>query len=473
MNKQTLTDLSVFELTGKIRDRLVSSKSLVSECLAQINAFQNDINAFVCWNAEFALQQAQAADIISDQGLSNGPLHGIPIAVKDNYWTSDFSTTGCSKVHQCIPSGIDATAVARLRQAGAIIIGKTNMHEWAYGATNEISAIGPTRNPWNLDHITGGSSGGSGAALATRMVPAALGSDTGGSIRIPSAGCGVCGIKPTYGRVSRYGILPLSWSLDVAGPMARSAKDLSILLSVIAGPDHKDLSSGTIPGKSIMNDAPLDLNELRLAVPNGDLFECSEDVSRVFNIARTCFAVNGADIQEIYLDGMNAGFSAWKVILHSEAAAYHAHFMETAIESYSDGVRIQLEAGKHLRAVDYLKSQQVRSVLNRKLDTLLQQYDALLLPTLPVTAPKIGQNFVSFAGKEVTSQDAMTYIAWLANFSGLPAVSIPCGFGDDGLPVGMMLIGKPDSDYYLLKIADEFQKITDWHLQSPHIINNT
>ncbi len=195
MTELRITDLSVTELADRIQRREISATLLTETCLDQVGALQDRLNAFVAIRPNHVLQQAKACDEALANGLSTGPLHGIPVAVKDNYWTSDFPTTGCSKVHQGKSIGSDATAVAKLRQAGAIIIGKTNMHEWAYGATNEISANGPTRNPWNTNHITGGSSGGSGAALASRMVPAALGSDTGGSVRIPSAGCGVCGIK--------------------------------------------------------------------------------------------------------------------------------------------------------------------------------------------------------------------------------------------------------------------------------------
>ena len=240
MSERMLNMLGVHELCVLMRRRGVTSVDLVEACLNQIERVQAATNAFVVFDKERALEQARALDDQAMNGLFAGRLHGIPIGVKDNFWTNDFPTTACSKVHQGKPVGMDATAVARLRAAGAIIVGKTNMHEWAYGATNHVSANGPTRNPWNTDHITGGSSGGSGAALAAQMVPAALGSDTGGSVRIPAAACGVCGLKPTYGRISRYGVLPLSWSLDVAGPMARSARDLRILFEVLAGEDSKD-----------------------------------------------------------------------------------------------------------------------------------------------------------------------------------------------------------------------------------------
>ena len=213
MHEGALTDLNMVDLRTLIHHRAVSATDLIEECLIRIEECQNSTNAFVAIDAEWALEQAKVCDTQAANGQFAGPLHGIPVAVKDNYFTADFPTTACSEVHKGKPNGVDSTVVSKLRGSGAIIVGKTNMHEWAYGATNEVSIFGATHNPWNNAHITGGSSGGSGAALAARMVPAALGSDTGGSVRIPAAACGVCGLKPTFGRVSRAGILPLSLSL--------------------------------------------------------------------------------------------------------------------------------------------------------------------------------------------------------------------------------------------------------------------
>ena len=252
MNHTALTDLTITEIAPLIRHRKVSSTELVTACLDRIEAHNDKVNAVVAFDRQKALHAATKADYALERGGWLSPLHGVPLAIKDNYWTVDYPTTACSRVHDDPNQGQDATAVARLRAAGAVIIGKTNMHEWAHGATNEFSAFGPTKNPWNREHITGGSSGGSGAALAARLVPGALGSDTGGSVRIPSGACGVCGLKPSYGRVSRYGILPLSWTLDVSGPMARSARDLALLFfdhgrSRSQGPDLPACRGSALP----------------------------------------------------------------------------------------------------------------------------------------------------------------------------------------------------------------------------------
>jgi aspartyl-tRNA(Asn)/glutamyl-tRNA(Gln) amidotransferase subunit A len=471
MTTGMLAALDVTKLQRLLRQREVSARDLAESSLRQVEATQGATNAFVALDGDRVMAQARVQDEAASQGRFGGALHGVPIAVKDNYLTRDFPTTACSRVHLELPMASDATVVALLRRAGAIIVGKTNMHEWAYGATNEVSRYGHTRNPWNTGHITGGSSGGSGAALAARAVPAALGSDTGGSVRIPSAACGVCGIKPTYGHASRNGVLPLSWSLDAPGPMARSARDLATLLAAMTGVDPDDPATESYRFSRDPQVAERPLRVVRLAVPHGEGFERSRDVAAAFDQAVAAMASEGAAIEETMIGRMVEGFAAWKVILHAEAAAYHAQFLERKGDLYSANVRLQLEAGRCLSAVDYLKAQQFRSLFNHELGALFERYDALLLPTLPVTAPRLGETQVDAGGKSLTPQDAMTYVAWMANMSGLPAVSIPCGFGRDGMPVGMMLVARAGSDYALLAIAAAFQTITDWHTRVPPTIN--
>lgn len=471
MTSGVLAALDVTELQRLLRRREISARDLAESSLRQIEATQGATNAFVAQDGDKVMAEARVQDEAAAQGRFDGPLHGIPIAVKDNYLTRDFPTTACSRVHVDPPAATDATVVALLRRAGAIVVGKTNMHEWAYGATNEVSRYGQTRNPWNTGHITGGSSGGSGAALAARAVPAALGSDTGGSVRIPSAACGVCGIKPTYGHASRAGVLPLSWSLDAPGPMARSARDLAALLAAMTGVDPDDPTTESYQFSRDPQVAERPLRGVRLAVPHGEGFERSRDVAAAFDQAIAAMVSDGAIIEETMIGRMVEGFAAWKVILHAEAAAYHAPFLAHEGDLYSANVRLQLEAGRCLSAVDYLKAQQFRSLFNRELGALFDRFDALLLPTLPVTAPRLGESQVEAGSKSLKPQDAMTYVAWLANMSGLPAASIPCGFGRNGMPVGMMLVGRAGFDYGLLAIAAAFQAITDWHTRIPPTIN--
>ena len=456
----SLTRKEIFELSALMVSGQVSAREIVSAFVSNLEQHNAATNAFIASDAERALARASTLDALRRTGKSMGVLSGIPLAVKDNYLTVDFPTTAGSRVYDTNPPKSDARAVVLLREAGAIVLGKTNMHEWAYGATNKISAKGPTRNPWNVRHITGGSSGGSAAALAARMAPAALGSDTGGSIRIPSAGCGVCGIKPSYDLVSREGVLPLSWSLDAVGPMATSARDLRILLGVMIGGAGPGVNSDTTR-------TPTAKRKIRLGIPIGRGFELAEDVRTPFESAQKLFADLGAEIVPVEISDMMEGFAAWKTILHSEATAFHAKFLSERPSEYADSVRIQLEAGRCITAADYLNAQQFRRAFNHSLDLAMTGYDAFIYPTLPVTTPMLDEETLHFEGLTVSAQDSMTYVAWLANLSGLPALSIPCGFGKQGLPVGLMLMGRFGTDFDLLGLGELFQTATDWHRRVP------
>jgi aspartyl-tRNA(Asn)/glutamyl-tRNA(Gln) amidotransferase subunit A len=460
-------NLTIAELAPLLRRRELSASELVKACLARVGARNPILNAFVHVDAAGALRAAAAADEAIGRGGWQGPLHGIPLAVKDNYLTAGLPTTACSRVLAGYVPGTDATAVARLRAAGAIVIGKTNMHEWAYGGTNEVSAFGPARNPWHPEHITGGSSGGSGAALAARLVPAALGSDTGGSVRIPASACGVTGLKPTYGRVSRHGILPLSWSLDVGGPMARSARDLAILFAAMAGADENDVASVSPRFLAFHHHPERALRGLRIAVLGDDAVATAPEVATPVRTALATIENAGGVLKEASLPGIDLGMIAWKAIMMAEATAFHAHYLATRHADYAPGVRIQLEAGRLISAPDYLKAQQYRVEFNRGVQALFAAADIVALPTLPVPAPRIGQDRVMLNGREITSQDAMTYACWIANLSGLPAISLPCGFSSNGLPIGLTLMGSADSEMRLLSIADAFEELSDWHRQAP------
>lgn len=460
-------DLGVGEASGLIRRRELAARELVRACLGRIEMANPRLNAFVHVDADGALRAAEAADESIARGGWLGPLHGVPIAVKDNYLTAGLPTTACSRVLDGHVPSTDATAVARLRAAGGIVIGKTNMHEWAYGGTNEISAYGPARNPWHDAHITGGSSGGSGAALAARLVPAALGSDTGGSVRIPASACGVGGLKPTYGRVSRHGILPLSWSLDVGGPMARSAEDLALLFAAMAGADPNDAASVEPPTRAFQRSPERALRGLRIAVLSDDSLATAPEVAGPVRAALGVLEGAGASLEAASLPDVDLGMAAWKTIMMAEATAFHARYLETRHAAYAPGVRTQLEAGRLITGPQYLKAQQYRVEFTRAVHALFAAAAVVALPTLPVTAPRIGQGRVVLNGREITSQHAMTYACWIANLSGLPAVSVPCGFGDEGLPVGLTLMGRADNEMRLLGIADAFEAITEWRRHAP------
>ena len=404
------------------------------------------LNAFVALDPDLVLAQARASDMRRENNMVASPLDGLPIAVKDNYLTRDYPTTACSEAQPAEPGGVDATIIANLRRAGAVIFGKTNMHEWAYGATNTTSSFGITRNPHNPDHITGGSSGGSGAAVAAGIVRGALGSDTGGSVRIPASACGIYGFKPTYGRASRYGVLPLSWSLDAPGPMAASLDDIELMLPCFLGMDAMDAATHSAkPFEHCTHDGLIRLLNLV-----GDGLERSDEVEKAMSDALDRTSLPR---QEFEIENIPAYFAAWEALLHSEASAYHLSQLETNGAGYSPVTRAHLEAGKQLTGVEVLNAQALRAEFTRHLLQDLGDWDALVLPTLPVPAPLHGEDWQDFGGVRATTQDSMTWFCWLGNLAGLPCVTLPISRSTGGLPIGMMLMGRPDQDEKLLAIA--------------------
>ena len=405
-----------------------------------------ELNAFAALDEINIRSQAEAATQRRKAGKTLSPIDGVSIAIKDNFLTHDYPTTACSDAVPLEKNGIDATIVSNLRAAGAVIFAKTNMHEWAYGATNNTSNIGITRNPHNLDHITGGSSGGSGAAVAAGIVTAALGSDTGGSIRIPSSACGIYGFKPSYGRASRYGVLPLSWSLDAPGPMTTALEDIEYLLPYILGPDPKDYSTANAQKFTSTTFA----KQPRLVNLKGPGLERSAEVDEVITTALTKI---DCSISEAELPNVTNFFAAWEAILHCEASAYHEKHLQQHPEKFSPVTRAHLEAGRKLTGVELLTAQRLRTELMHVIINDLPGWDAIVLPTLPVPAPMHGQDWQEFGGRRETTQDSMTWFCWVGNLAGLPCLSLPVGKSAKGLPIGMMLMGRPGGDEELLAIA--------------------
>jgi len=453
--------------TGEVRAEEVMQTSM--SALARLNG---GINAFVAHDRDAALESARLVDLALRAGQNLGELAGVPIAVKDNCLTTDFSSTAGSNVRGTERAAQDATVVSRLRAAGAIIVGKTNMHEWAYGATNAESRYGPSLNPWDRERISGGSSGGSAAAVSACIVPAALGTDTGGSVRIPAAACGVSGLKPTHGFASRHGVLPLAWSFDCVGPIARWASDLNLLLRIISGVDPKDPTTArahrTCQGSRSLGS----LRGVRIGVLSGPGFESSADVQRQIDEAIATLADDGATIHPRYMPDLAQGFSAWKIIMHAEATAWHRRTLDTSPDGYSVEVRSRLEAGRSISAIDYLRAQQYRAAFIEQWSTALGSCDAWVLPTLPVVAPRFEEAEVDVGGSRISVQDAMTRLPWLANFTGMPCLSLPCGFGEGGMPVGMSVLGAVGRDFRLLEIGMRFQELSNWHTLCPPVAGN-
>jgi aspartyl-tRNA(Asn)/glutamyl-tRNA(Gln) amidotransferase subunit A len=422
------------------------------------------VQAYVTVLDEPALAEARQAEREIVDGNYRGPLHGIPIAVKDLFDTAGILSTSSSKVRAAHVPAHDAAAVERLRAAGAVMVGKTVTHEFAYGVISS-----PTRNPWNLDYIPGGSSGGSGAALAADECLGALGTDTGGSIRIPSSVNGVAGIKPTYGRVSKYGVASLAWSLDHVGPMGKTVGDLAIMLAPLAGRDARDSSTARAPVDDYGARLHAGVQGLRLGLPSNYFFEdCDPEVASAVRTAARVVRDLGADVQEVTIPDLALAPAAELAICVPEASAYHQAGLRRQADDYGEDVRLLLEAGELYLATHYIKAQRVRTIIRAGMRRAFDGLDAMLTPTLPQPAARHDQSgFPLSKGGDEPVISAYVRTCCPFNLTGLPALSIPCGFTDRGLPIGLQIAGRPFDESMVLRIGQAFEAATDWHRRRP------
>ena len=445
--------MTILEAADALRARRVSAVELAAAATARISRLNSKLNAFITVTAEQAREEARQADAELAAGRDRGPLHGIPIAVKDLFCTRGVRTTCGSKVYEDFVPGIDAAVVERLRMAGAVMLGKLNMHEMAYGITSANPHFGPVRNPWNLEHSPGGSSGGSAAAVAAQLVYAAMGSDTGGSIRIPAAFCGVVGLKPTYGRVSRYGALPLAYSLDHMGPLARSVRDAAAMLNAIAGYDRRDPTSSRHPVVDFVPDDGCSIRRLRIGFPENFYFDrlhsgVESSVRGVFARAQSL----GAVVKPVRVPDIAALNTVGRVIQLAEASAAAEPFLEHR-EKFGPDVLALLDQGRLLPATDYINAQRLRRKMCREFDQLWSQVDCLIAPATPITAPRIGDATVRLGGRDEDVRLATTRLVRGINVLGLPALSIPCGLGASGLPIGIQIIGPAWEEALILRVG--------------------
>ncbi len=464
--------VSIHEAAEEIRSGLITPTELVAECFERIDEQEDRLQAFVTLTRDEAMRDAERAEKELRTGLYRGPLHGIPIAIKDLIAVKGVPLTACSKVLAGNIAGEDAMVVELLRRSGAILVGKTTTYEFAYGPYSP-----PTRNPWAHERTTGGSSGGSAAAVAAGMCLGAIGSDTGGSIRIPSACCGITGLKPTYGRVSCYGVIPLSWSLDHVGPMGRSAEDCAVLFDAIAKYDPRDPYSVSgpplVPGSSTREliggaegRGPQSLQGLKLGVPQDDFVApLHPEVRAAWQAALHVFAEEGAQLIDLTLP--RPTMELYRTVQKPEATLAHTQrgWFPYRLDQYTEIVRTRLLEGQQITAVAYLQAQQERRAFTSSLRSLLRLVDAFLLPTIPLPAPPaslMGQDIViDGITQELTV--ALLRLTMPFNLSGLPAVSFPCGFSTDGLPLALQVAGKPFEEATVLRIAHAYQQLTDWH----------
>lgn len=443
--------MTIIEAARRLRAREISASELLDQCLGRIAALDPALNVFITVTEEGARDAARKADEELARGLDRGPLHGIPVALKDVFLTRGVRTTAGSKLFAEYIPDHDAAAVERLIQAGAVLVGKTNMHELAYGITSDNPHFGTVRNPHAPGRIPGGSSGGSAVAVASGMALAALGSDTGGSIRIPAAFCGVVGLKPSYGRVSRYGMLPLSFSQDHAGPIAGSVRDAGLIMNAIAGHDSRDPSSSRRPVEDYVPAGSLE--GVRIGLPENFYFErvtpaVREAVERAARLAER----RGARVLPVRVPDMDAVNTIGRVLLLAEAAAaLTPHLAQRA--GIGDDVRALLDQGRLIPATDYVNAQRLRRLKQDEFRLLWRQVDILFTPTVPLGAPKIGETAVEIEGRSEDVRLAATRLVRGMDVLGLPAISLPCGLDSNGLPLGLQMIAPEFREAALLSAA--------------------
>ena len=459
MSTTELCTLSLKELSSLMRDRRVSPVEVTQAYLERIDALNETLNTYITVTREQALADARRCEGEILRGDYRGPLHGVPVALKDLYDTAGVRTTAASKIYAHRVPAEDATSVARLRAAGAVIIGKTNLHEFAYGVTTDSSYFGPTRNPWDLARVPGGSSGGSGAAVAAGLCAAATGSDTGGSIRIPAALCGIVGLKPTYGRISCHGLLPLSWTLDHAGPMTRSVYGAAAMLTAMAGYDPRDPASADVPVPDFAASLEEGMTGLRIGLdPQWALTGIHGEVRDAFEQVLKALEEMGAEIMEVSVPRVREGMEAALTILMAEATAIHEEFLRTRPDDYQPDVRARLEKGFDITGLDYARARRSGELLRRDFATLFQRIDLLATPMCGIVAPKLGQREVVIDGEAVPVMAPLTRYTRVFNLTGLPAISVPCGFSSEGLPIGLQLVGRAWDEATVLRAAYAYEK---------------
>jgi len=463
MKVDQLVQLSIAEAARSFQAGELSPVELTRACLERIEALEPKLNAFVTLLPEAALAEARAAEERLGRGKRLGPLDGVPFAIKDLYETKGIRTTAGSKILADYVPREDATCIRRLREQGVVLLGKLNMHEWAFGVTTVVSHFGPAHNPWALDRITGGSSGGSGAALAASLCLGSLGSDTGGSIRIPASLCGIVGLKPTFGRVSKHGVVPLSGSLDHAGPMTRTVEDAALVFQAIAGPDPDDPTTEDVPVPDYSAALSGDVRGLRVGVPDKDVLSgVAEDVDTSFRAALKTLEGLGASLVDVHIPTLQRADAIWLAVAGPEAAAFHRRNMEERPEDFSEQVRLRLQLGLQLRAVDYLRGLESQRQLRTEVEEQYVKIDVLVTPTTGSTASRI-EDELAASGREVH----LHRLTCPFNLTGQPAISLPCGFDGQGLPVGLQIVGRRFDEETVLRVAHAYEQATDWHLRRP------
>jgi aspartyl-tRNA(Asn)/glutamyl-tRNA(Gln) amidotransferase subunit A len=456
--------LAISHLSSLLRRRRLSAVELVAQCLDRAEKLQPRVNAFITITRHVALRQARKADLEIRRGEYRGLLHGIPMSLKDLFLTKGIRTTAGSLIFGRFIPSVNAAVVDRLSAAGAVLLGKTGLHEFAFGATNVNPHFGPVRNPWDPDRMSGGSSGGSAAAVVCGLGVYSIGTDTGGSVRIPAAACGCVGIKPTYGLVPTSGVIPLSTTLDHVGPICRSVRDAAIVLDCLAG---KSGRSGFARSLSPV------LRGMRIGIPKDYFFDRLEKAVRA-RVVEAALEMEraGARLRDVSVIGMSETAELASDITVAEALAYHRDWLGGKPELYGEDLRTRMQQACGMTAVHYITALQRRREYSARLESALEEVDILLAPTTPVVAPRLATTEVSFGRVREDVRVALLRLTRPANLSGLPAITVPCGFSQDVLPVGLQLIGRRWGEQTVLNAALAYETRTPWHGQIPAITMN-
>jgi aspartyl-tRNA(Asn)/glutamyl-tRNA(Gln) amidotransferase subunit A len=464
-----MTDWTLVSLAQAIRGRTISPVEATRACLDRIAKHDGAIRSFITLDAEGALVAARALEADATAGRWRGPLHGVPLAYKDLCHVHGLATSCGTRTAEYFTSDQECTIVTRLRNAGAITLGKLNMTELALGPFGDNAHHGDVQNPWRRGHVSGGSSSGSGAAVAAGFAAGALGSDTGGSIRLPAAACGIVGLKPTYARVSRAGAMALSWSLDHLGPMTRTVRDAAVMLGIIAGHDGRD---GTTSRRAVPDYAAgLDdgIAGLRVGVPDNYYFDgVTADVETAVREAARAIEALGASLRPITLPDPAILHGIGNVIARAESSVIHERLARERPHELQPAVRARLEVGFHISAHDYLQATRLRARLTRQfIDEILADVDIVLTPTIPEPAPALEATKAGPVEEFVRRMGRFSRLTRPFNVLGLPALSVPCGFSGDGRPLALQIVGRPFDEATVLRVGHAYEGATDWHTRRP------
>ena len=468
-----LATLTLAAASDRVRKKSISPVELTTACLKRIERLNPQLNAFITVTADAALAQARGLEAEVHRGRWRGPLHGIPVALKDNIDTAGIRTTAASELFKDRVPSEDSEVVRRLKNAGAVLLGKTNLHEFALGGSSSVSFFGPVHNPWALDRVPGGSSGGSAAATAAGLCFGALGTDTAGSIRVPASYCGVVGFKPTYGRVSNRGVVPVSWTLDHVGPLCRTVEDAAMMLGVIAGYDAADPTSTDTPVPDYSRAFRMQAARLRLAVLRTTFFDdLDAEIAKAMSVAIEVLRKVAAEVRDSVspLAAVSL-YEIWTRVAGAESYTYHSRWLAESPEKYQAATRrrlttptnagVQGQNSAELKASEYLQARRQLDVLRREIRKLFADVDLLITPTMPSSPVPIAQG----------ADPAAVSIRNTSPFDvlGLPAISVPCGFSTAGLPIGLQIVGAPFAASTVLALAHAYEQATEWHPRMPPV----